>query len=150
VPVTLVWGAMLLGCVPPAHVYRSWRWRQRTHGLRMSLMKFRSIDLQLNPRGMSYNWEIFSTEAITIYTNAPAVKRISKNQREESLPSTKMPCIETGRVPFNPKSVRVEKTHSSSLLSKNGCAGVQKENEKGALTLRSQQTTTPDSSAWFR
>ncbi len=51
--------------------------------------------------------------------NAPAVKRIPKNRREESLPYTKMPCLETGRVPFNPKSVRVEKIHSSSL-SKNG------------------------------
>jgi hypothetical protein len=61
--------------------------------------------------------------------NAPAVKRIPKNRRNESLPYTKMPRIEIGHVPFNPKSITVGKTRSSSL-SKEGCAGVQKENEK--------------------
>ena len=61
----------MLGCVPPAHVYPRWRWRQRAHGLRLVDESFWSRDHQLKPRGMSYDWEIFSTEATTIYMLLP-------------------------------------------------------------------------------
>jgi len=114
VPVTLVWGAIAAGLCSP---------RPCVSIMTMKAKDTRAsnvvdeVSIERSPTKPTWDVlrlrDLFNRGHHNIY-KYPAVKRITKNRREESLPYTKMPCIETARVPFNPKKLRVEKTHSSS------------------------------------